>query len=196
MKPEIVAALIAASAALVVAVISLINSILLKRVSAETSREMALMKRHSAQFDAAQKLADTELIKCLGALDSACATTQGLKDEILLFVSNITEHIQAADSIQHMATAALSIGEAFQNELTHLTDHERKVFHGIKVRAHRIAAIAERLQHVDAAATDTKVLCADLMAERDQLTAAQRELIRCRDERIVRRTIRLKVSAS
>jgi hypothetical protein len=192
MKPEVLAALIAAGAALAVAVISLINSIILKRVSAETSREMALMKRHFARFDAAQKLADDELKQCLDALDVACVTTQGLKDEIQLFMSNPTVHIQSSDAIQRLGTAALSIGKAFKDELAHMTVCERKVFHRIKNHAHRVVTMTEYLQLPGVTFTNMETLRADLTTIRDQLTEAQRKMIRYRDARIRKRTTQLK----
>jgi hypothetical protein len=193
-KPEVLAALIAAGAALVVAIISLISAILSKRVSSEASRDMALMKRHFEQFDSAQTLSDGELKVCLEGLEAACATTQVLKDEIQLFAFNPTTYIQSSDTVQRLGAPALGIREAFKDELAHMSTHERDVFHGIKDHAQEILVILARIGDEKKPLKDVNALRNRLVTIRDKLTVGQNDLIRCREERIVQRTVRLRVS--
>lgn len=171
MKTEILIVIIASTASLIVALISLITSIV-------TNRHSLKMMKVNNRFKFISKLDNNSLEKKFSSLDSIICLIQEMKDQMQLIVADSNESIDSVSAIKEIEKCREKMFNCYENNLPNLSDEERQYAHTTKNQIHGIEIFIKKslkgrrfASEID---TDSKK---QLQEQRSELTEYQ-DLIR------------------
>jgi hypothetical protein len=189
METKIIIALIAGGFSLLVAIISLITSIITGRHSGKIARDIELMKQSFAQQVSTKAITDAALQESLEALKIALQKIQQLKDEIQIILSAIGSSLDAKAAMNAISNARKDLFEVYEEKIANFNEAESKACHQAKNIS---LAVEEFLLH----SLSSKENASDLIDEerirltalRNELTEIQQLLRDSRTDRLVQRS--------
>jgi hypothetical protein len=160
-------------------------AILVALLTRRQSRELELLKSDLAARDVARRLRDEENRNALTFLDSLLASTQGLKDELLVLIDMSEHGVDSEAILKALNESVASIRSAYSTSFSHLSDDEMKCAHDAKASAFRIVRVVEQTLNRESGTLPASSV-AMLSALRMELTASQMCLRECRMARLYR----------
>lgn len=135
MSSEILIAIIMAVASLLVAVVSLITSLMSNRQNARQLKELETLRFELANKQAAQKISDDYLLKDLEAVDAIIQAIQRLKDMLQLVLNARGENLDSVSTLEDITKIRQHIFERYEASLPGLKDSDARCAHRAKNQA-------------------------------------------------------------
>lgn len=170
MSNETIVALVAAGGALIVAMISLVNSIITNRQTRQTSKIIEEYKFTLDQKKADRTLFDSEFKKNLEALEFAIQGIQILKDDIKIILAAVEDNLDTDLAIKRIKASSTSLMSIYDRYTAHLAENENSTLHSAKNKAILV-------QNSILTALKNKKFASDMSTdERSKLEASRRDL--------------------
>lgn len=149
MSTELVLALIASGTSLVVAIISLLASVLNSRQTTRSSQKLESLKNAFSRQNSREELGDLHLNESLKSLQVAIQSIQRFKDELQVILSAVDSSLDSETAISHISFARQEVFAAYEDNLANFSEPEAKIFHQAKNRVLIIESLLrERLQQI------------------------------------------------
>lgn len=135
MSSEITIAIITSVASLLVAVVSLVNSMVSTRQSAHSARMIESLRFELADKKSTQTLRDEYLTRSLESLDILIRAIQRMKDVVQLVLSAKGSSFDSESAIDIVSQAREHVFASFEEQLPNLEEGEAKGAHRAKNQA-------------------------------------------------------------
>jgi hypothetical protein len=139
MSLEVTIAIITAIASLLVAIVSLVNSIISNRQSSQSAKMIEILKHELADKQSTQEWHDKYLAKSMESLERLIEVVQQLKDMIQLVVSATDTNLDTQTTVENIRKLRESLFKCYEEQLPNLKEGEAQGAH----RAKNLALIIE-----------------------------------------------------
>ncbi len=179
-------AIVAAGASIVVAVVSFLSSRTAANVSANTSKELEILKQSLAASKERRSVAFASRRENLIALGEAVASIQQFKDELLLILMSTRKSLDCAEALARVEGARDELLKSFTKRTVELAENETRDFHRAKNLAIHIEQfLQESFENREYASEITEKQHSSLLRLRGDLTDAQNLLRDSRADKLV-----------
>jgi CheY-like chemotaxis protein len=141
---ELIIALIAASTSVLVAIISLIVSVISNRQSARSSQEIEKLKYDFSRASALETLNDSQLSESLKALQLAIKSIQRVKDEIQVVLSAIEMPAEPKPLMEGVKLAREQMFACYEEQMATLDNDDARIVHKAKNTSLQVEALIKR----------------------------------------------------
>lgn len=188
MSIELKLALIASGTSVLVAIISLVVSILSNRQSARSAKEIEKVKYDFSRASALEALNDSQLSESLKALQLAIKSIQRVKDEIQVVLSAIETPTEMNPLREGVRTAREQMFACYEEQMATLENDDARVVHKAKNTSLQVEALIKRSLPANADITTLpKELSEPLLTLRMDLTELQQSLRDSRSDKLMKR---------
>ena len=183
MKATVSSALIGAAVAVVVALITLMRSILSSKAAAELSKEVEIIKHGLEQTSADAQVLNNEFRATLDGLKLVVGEVQKTKDQLQVVLGAVEGSLDGSAAITMMTACRNELFLAYEQACPHLPLQENNACHRAKNTALHIEQV---LRHVfgDRPGLEAAALPPDdreqLVRLRMDLSDSQQKLVECR----------------
>jgi CheY-like chemotaxis protein len=188
MSTEVKVALIASGTSVLVAVISIVVSILSNNHSARSGKEVEKLRFELNRASTKDTIIDTQQAESLKALQLAIQSIQRVKDEIQVILSDIETGLDSKSAMNGIRSAREQMFACYEEQMATLNSSEAHIVHVAKNTSLHVETVIKRSA---SPAVDSILLSneqrEELMTLRMNLTEAQQLLRDKRDDRILRR---------
>lgn len=182
MSKELIIALAASVTSLIVAVISLISTVINNRHATNSTKELEILKKELARQTIRDNLQDSQLSNSIQSLKDAIQAIQMLKDELQLILQATESSLDTPSAVDYIRSARNNLFKCFESNLGNLGQLESKVFHKSKAIAIEIETIiVNGLKYHENASLLSTEDRKSLVEHRLALTEVQQMLRDCRD---------------
>jgi len=185
---ELKLALIASGTSVLVAIISLVVSIVSSRQSARSGKEIEKLKYDFSRASALEALNDSQLSESLKALQLAIKSIQRVKDEIQVVFSDIETATEPKSLMEGIRLAREQMFACYEEQMATLDDNDARIVHKAKNTSLQVEALIKR-----SLPTNTEVIILpeelreQLLALRMNLTELQQTLRDSRADKVMKR---------
>lgn len=188
MSNELKLALIASGTSVLVAIISLVVSIVSNRQSARSSKEIEKLKYDYSRASSLEALNDSQLGESLNALQLAIKSIQRVKDEIQVVLSAIDTAIDTKPLMEGIRSAREQMFACYEEQMATLDNDEARIVHKAKNTSLQVEALIKRSLPANAEEiTLPKELHEQLLTLRMNLTELQQSLRDSRADKVMKR---------
>lgn len=190
MDDKILIATIAVIGSVVVALVSLIASIINSRIARKTSHSLELLKDQIALNNKAAEIADEEFHKAIEGLKKAIEVIQVVKDEIYMILHAPEESVLSSEIIQKFSAFSEKVASTYGEFTAHLSESEYRSLHRAKNIALQLrGVIIESFSSTKYTSESEPPAFEMLQKFHDQLSELQVNLRDNRADRILEKTI-------
>jgi hypothetical protein len=187
---NLIVALVAAFASLLVATIGLAATIVANRRSNINAAQIETLKYSLAETAKSREIKDSHLSTSLEAVAQGMQAIQNLKDEILLILGSIEDALPSSMALQRIESAREVLFDSFEKNHPGLNETENVALHKAKNLAYAIEHLLfNELQRRTYASELSLEARARLAEFRSGLTERQNVLRDSRNDRIMRRVM-------
>lgn len=191
MDEKIFLALIAGGVSLLVAIISLIATVINSRVSGKTARDMEEFRQSFAKETKKHEISDAEFLEVLNVLMLALQAIQKMKDEILLIINSYADSLNAGEALLRLSAARDGLFSTYEKDHGRLNSMEMNAYHAAKnIALHTVTLLQVELKSKEYASEICHDMDRNLEEQRSRLSDCQQVLRDARTDRIINRTIR------
>jgi PleD family two-component response regulator len=188
MSNELKLALIASGTSVLVAIISLVVSIISSRQSARSSKELEKLKYDYSRASSLEALNDSQLGESLNALQLAIKSIQRVKDEIQVVLSVIDIATETKPLMEGIRSAREQMFACYEEQMATLDNDEVRIVHKAKNTSLQVEALIKRSLPANAGEiTLPKELHEQLLTLRMNLTELQQSLRDSRADKLMKR---------
>ncbi len=135
MGNELTVAIIVSSTSLVVALISLLTSLMNNRHTASSLRQVEVLKNDLLKETSKEKYKNEMSDETIKSLQESIQAIQRIKDEIQIIVQARESSLKSDSAIKYIQSAHRTIIKSYENNLTNLSESDASIFHSAKNRA-------------------------------------------------------------
>ena len=188
MDAKILATIVTGGFALVVAVFSLLTSIITNRSSGKVTRKVEAMKQEFARAESKGLLMDKEISSSLDSLKKSLHAIQNFKDELQLILSSVSGSLDIETAFQLVDSARAKLFSTYEESYAHLNESEAMACHRAKNITLRIAEQIKRFFEQSCNSVDMSTEQREILLRfRNELTDCQQLLRDSRTDRLVER---------
>lgn len=188
MEADVQVALIAAGASMVVAIVSLVATLISSLSTNKTARALEKMKLDYAREARGDEIDDDEFVKCLDALLDALESIQHMKDDMVTIKEAVGDSLSAEEAMTIIAAARDRVLGCHAEGHGRLSGPERRAYHiakGTAVQIERVFRLA--LTDCQHASELPEVSRGEIKDLRDRLSEYQQVLRDSRMDRLANR---------
>ncbi len=185
---ELILALVASGTSVLVAIISLVVSIVSNRQSARSGEEIEKLKYNLSRASALEALNDSQLGESLKALQLAIKSIQRVKDEIQVVLSAVEIPTERQPLMERVRLAREQMFACYEEQMATLNNDDARTVHSAKNTSLRVEALIKQSVPANAEiVTLPDELREHLIALRMNLTELQQTLRDSRADKIMKR---------
>jgi len=185
---ELIIALIAAGTSVLVAIISLIVSVISNRQSARSSKEIEKLKYDFSRASALETLNDSQLSESLKALQLAIKSIQRVKDEMQVVLSASEMPTELKSLMEGIRSAREQMFACYEEQMATLDNDDARIVHKAKNTSLQVEALIKRSLPTNAKQiTLPEELHEPLLTLRMNLTELQQSLRDSKADKLMRR---------
>lgn len=191
MDEKIFLALIAGGVSLLVAIISLIATVINSRASGKIAKDMEEFRQSFAKETKKHEISDAEFLEVLNVLMLALQAIQKMKDEILLIRNSYADSLNASEALLRFSAARDGLFSTYEKDHGRLNSMEMNAYHSAKnIALHTVTLLQLELKSKEYASEICPDMDRKLEEQRSRLSDCQQVLRDARTDRIINRTIR------
>lgn len=185
---ELIIALIASGTSVLVAIISLIVSVVSNRHSTRSAQEIEKLKYDFSRASTLEALNDSQLSESLKALHLAIKSIQRVKDEIQVVLSAIEMPTEQKPLMEEVRSSREQMFACYEEQMATLDTDDARIVHKAKNTSLQVEALIKRSLPANAELiTLSEELREPLLTLRMNLTELQQSLRDSRADKLMRR---------
>ena len=188
MNTQVLIAMTASISSLIVAMISLINSVISNRQSARSTRMIEALRFELEVRKSTQRMSDDYLLQSLESLSILIQAIQRTKDVLQVIISDVDSSVDSESAIEDIVEAREQLFKCFGEQLPNLREGEAHGAHAAKNKALDIETLLRKdLQGKSFASEWSASQKLALLELRNDLTDAQNLLRDSRSAQMMKR---------